>query len=195
MSTNNSGCRRWSSYAASRCDEVAGGEEDESSVPVLGAENHALAFDALEFAWREVGDEAYLSADEFFGLWIVECDAADDGAGLGGSVVELELEEFVGLGHLGALEDGGDADVEASEVVDGNVVLDGGGLPCIEGVLLLGGLEFVDLRLDGLVGDLLEEQLGGADGVSFGEEFGAAGILPAFGGQVEHGVQFVGREG
>ena len=189
------GCRRLSSHAAARGDEVAGGEEDEAAVSVFGTEDHALAFDALEFAWREVGDEAYLSANELFGLGVVECDAADDGAGLGGAVVELELEEFVGLGHLGALEDSGDADVEAREVVDGNVVLDGGGLPGVEGILLLGGLEFVDLRLDGLVGDLLEEQLGGAYLVPFGEEVGAAGVLPAHGAEVHDAVHLVGGEG
>ena len=188
-------CRRLSSHAAARGDEVAGGEEDEAAVSVFGTEDHALAFDALEFAWREVGDEAHLSADELFGLGVVECDAADDGAGLGGAVVELELEEFVGLGHLGALEDGGDADVEAREVVDGNVLFDGGGLPSVEGILLLGGLEFVDLRLDGLVGDLLEEQLGGAYLVPFGEEVGVAGVLPAHGAEVHDAVHLVGGEG
>ena len=182
-----------SDIAAGR-DHVAGGEEDEATVFILGTENHALTLDTLELARREVGDEADLLADEFLGFGVVFGNAADDGS-RSHSILNLELQQFVGLGDLLAFEDGTHTDVHLAKVVDGDRSFHLGRLPGVEFILDLGGLQLVDLGLDGLVADLLEEELGFLDSVAFHEDVGTAGISPTQSLQVHHGMPLVGSEG
>ena len=75
-----------------------GADDHEAAVGIFSAENHALAFDALEFAWWEVGDKAHFLANQVG--WLVEFgDTAHDGAAAH-AVVNLELKQLVGLLHL-----------------------------------------------------------------------------------------------
>ena len=52
---------------AAGLDGAGGADDDEAASCVLGTQDHALALDALEFAWREIGDEAHLLAHELLG--------------------------------------------------------------------------------------------------------------------------------
>ena len=76
-------------YLAAGLDGAGRADDHEASVGILGAQNHALALDALEFAGREVGNETYLLTHQFLGL-IPLGDAADDGAA-SHAVVDGEL--------------------------------------------------------------------------------------------------------
>ena len=153
-----------------------------------------MTFYAFELARREVGDEADLLAYQRLRVGVELGDAADDCAGTH-SVLNLELEQFIGFRHLAAFQDGSHADVHTSEVVDGYRRFYLGGFPCVEGILFLGLQQFVDLGLDGLVAYLLEKELGLLNGVAFHEEVGVTGILPAHGTEVHDAVHLVGREG
>ena len=173
------------------------GEEDEAAVLVLSGEEHALAVDAFEAACGEVGDEAYLCADEGGRVGVALGDAADDGARVGRAVVDRELEQFVGLRDLGALEDGADTDVETGEVVERDGVLERGGLPGVELVLLTCGEEFVDLGLDGSVVDRLEEEFGLSERGAGEKDVGCASLVPEDGavGEREHTAEGLSGEG
>ena len=67
-----------------------GTDDHEAAVGIFCAENHALAFDALEFAWWEVSDEAHLFAHQHLRVGVEFGDAADNSAFLH-SVVNEEL--------------------------------------------------------------------------------------------------------
>lgn len=183
-----------STHVAAGGDDIAGGEQDKAAVFILGTENHALTLDTLELARGEVGNETDLFANERLRVGVVFGNAADDGS-RSHSILNLELQQFVGLGDLLAFEDGTHTDVHLAKVVDGDRGFHFGRFPCVEFVLDLGGLQLVDLGLDGLVADLLEEELGFLDGVTFHEDVGTAGISPTQSLQVHHGMHLVGSEG
>ena len=145
-------------YLATGLDGTGGADDDEASASVLGAQDHALALNSLEFAGREVGDKAHLLAHQVLGL-IPLGDAADDGAS-GHAIIDRELQQFVGLFHLLALEDGAHTDVELGKVVDSARGGDGLGLEVINDVLLLDTLQSLNLGIDDAVLDLLEQQHG-----------------------------------
>ena len=77
---------------AAGLDGACRADDHEAAAGILGTENHALALNALEFAWREVGDEANLLAHEFLGL-IPLGDTADDSTS-SHAVVDGELVFF-----------------------------------------------------------------------------------------------------
>ena len=77
---------------------------------------------ASVMAGGEVGDDDDGAADHVLGLDVF-ADAGADLAGRARAVVDLELQELVGLGvELGG-EDLGDAEVELGEVLDGDLGL------------------------------------------------------------------------
>ena len=99
------------------------GGDGKGAVEVLGREYHALGDEAVfELARGKVGHEEDLFAHELFGL-VPLADATDDGPILN-SVGNLELQEFLHLGHSFALEDRTHTDVELLEVLEGDGFLD-----------------------------------------------------------------------
>ena len=162
------------------------------SVGILGAQDHSLRLNALERAWREVGDKAHILAHEVLG--VVELgDARDDGASLQ-SVVDGELEELVGLLHLLTGEHLAHADVELLEVVERHRGRHSLGLEVLEDVLLLDALEAVGLNLYGLIIDFLEEQFGFLHSVASLEDVDRAQLVPVGMVEVDHLAQFLGAE-
>ena len=113
-------------FGWSLADDVAWGDaffrSDEAKAAIVCAchQDHALALNSAQFAWREVDEERDLTAHHIF-RGEVFGDAADDRAGVE-PCVDGELQELVGLGDLFAFEDGADAEVEFGEVVEGDFV-------------------------------------------------------------------------
>ena len=144
---------------------------------VYGTEDHAFAHEAvLELAGSKVGDEEHLLAYEFLG-GVVLGDAAHDGA-VGEAVGNLELEEFLHLGHALALEYGTYTDIELFPVFERYKGLHGLGLVvgCLVGLLDI--FETLHLCIDGAVLDLLEQEFSLTQSVACGKEVGAAELLP-----------------
>ena len=106
-------------------------------------------------------------------------DAADDGAGLAGAVVEGEFQQLVGLGNFLAGSDRGNADIALAESVEVDIGLLGSGFPGLETVFLLDAFEAFGLGGDGLVIDFLEEQSGRCDSRSCRNDLGAAELCRA----------------
>ena len=148
----------------------------QGAVGVLGGEDHALRFYAVEFARGEVGYEAYLLTHEVLGL-VEFGDARDDGAGAH-TVVDEEAEQFVGFGNGLTFKHFAHAYVEFEERVE----VDGSGLrfglPSFEAVLLLDGGEAVELGLDGVVFDFFEEELRFVELGAGGYDVGLAEVVP-----------------
>ena len=147
-----------SPYLAAGLDGTCRADDHKAASGILGTQNHALALDALEFAGREVGDEAHLLAHQVLGL-IPLGNTADDGASCH-AVINGEFQQLVGLFHFFALHDGAHTDVEFGKVVDGARCSDGFGFEIIDDVFLFDALQTLDLGIDDIVLDFLEQQHG-----------------------------------
>lgn len=129
------------------------------AVIVFGRKYHALALDAHQSARCEVGNEEHVAAYEFLRR-VIFGNARHDGALLPAAVVKGEFQEFVGLLHLLAVHDVTHADVQLLPLVEGDVFLDRFGLAGGGFIGLLGGLQLLQLALDGLVVYLFKQQFG-----------------------------------
>ena len=63
---------------------------------VNSAKQHSTGFNSHHGSWRQVGDGDQGLADQFFRL-VVSVDSGKDGTVCAGSVVQGELEKFLGL--------------------------------------------------------------------------------------------------
>ena len=82
-------------------------------------EEHAVGLEAAHLAGGEVGDDDDAASNEIF-RGVPLGDAGED-LTLFVAEVDLEAEEFVGLGDALGDEDAGDAEVYLGEVVDGDL--------------------------------------------------------------------------
>ena len=113
-------------FGWSLADDVAWGDaffrSDEAKAAIVCAchQDHALALNSAQFAWREVDEERDLAAHHVFGGEVLG-DAADDSPCIE-PCIDGELQKLVSLGDFFAGEDGADAKVEFGEVVEGDFV-------------------------------------------------------------------------
>src|SRR5580698_3166365 len=92
------------------------GEDGAAFGADAGGDDHAVGFDAAEFARGEVGDDDDFAVDQFF--WLVELrDAGADLADFGADV-DGELEQFVGADDALGGFDLADAHLDFDEIVD-----------------------------------------------------------------------------
>ena len=152
------------------------GKQRELALVVLGTQNHTLAHNAAHCTWGEVGDETYLLAHKLLGLEVL-CYSRENGA-CAYAVVYLELQQLVGFGYFGALEHCAHANVELEEVVECTLGAYGVCLVVCSLILFLYAVEAVELRLDGVVLYLLEQEASLAKFVTLGKKVGAAQVLP-----------------
>ena len=156
---------------------AVGRDDAQRSVGVGGAEDHAAALHAHQFARREVGDEAYLLALQLLGL-VHLGDAAHDDAVLARAVVDIELEELVAALDLLAVLHRADAQVELLKVGEGRHGLVCFGLGLLQLVGALCSLQLVHLSLHSSVVYLLEEQFGLCELMTFGDERRRTEVVP-----------------
>ncbi len=102
-----------------------GGEDGLAVFAVGGGEEHAVGFEAAHLAGGEIGDDDDAASDEFFG-GVPLGDAGED-LTLFVAEVDLEAEEFVGLGDAFGDEDLCYSEVDFGEVVDRDLWGSGGG--------------------------------------------------------------------
>ena len=93
-----------------------GGEDGFAVFSGGGGEEHAVGLEAAHLAGGEVGDDYDLFSEEFFGG--VPLGYAGEDLALFVAEVDLEAEEFVGLGDALGDDDLGYAEVDLDEVVD-----------------------------------------------------------------------------
>ena len=130
-----------------------------------------MALDAHHLAWRKIGNEENILADELF-WFIIGSDAAEDGAVNARTIIDGELEELLRLLHLLAVLDVANADVHFFKRFKVNVFLQWRGNIIGSLVGLLGVVKLLELSLDGFVFNLFEEQRRCAELVSWLEKFG-----------------------
>ena len=131
FSSLNASAYRASGLYLSQCRGDA-----ERLVEVLGTENHALALNAHQLAWGEVGYEEHVLAYELF--WLIELgDARHDGPVDARTVVKGELQQLVGFLHFLASLDMAYPDVKFLKVGEVNGLLHRCSLVCRSGICLL----------------------------------------------------------
>ena len=131
------GCGRRACERSSGNDGTDGGvahgrEEDDAALGALrgclfpgrggGGEEHAAGFLAADGACGEVGDDDDELSDEFVRR-VVLADAGADLSCLARAVVELELEEAIGVRVRLGVRDARDAEIEPREVIEGDLGL------------------------------------------------------------------------
>ena len=121
------------------------------------------------------------------------CDTRKDCACLK-TVVNLELQQFVGLGHLCTLEYGTHTHIKLHEVIESTLRTHWVSLVVGSLVLLLDALKTVELRLDCLILDFLEQQADLAQLMSLGKKLCTAETCPLECVKVEHATQFLAAE-
>ncbi len=169
------------SHLASRPHLPERSGDAERAVEVEGREYHAQALYAHHLAGREVGDEQHVLAHELLGLVELR-DAGENGAVGAAAVVDGKQQELVRLPHCLAVLDVAHAYVGLLPLVKRNVGLHRlclivlGGLCGLVG-LLCGG-KLVELALDGIVLNLLEEQMRLTELMARLEEVGVAQLGP-----------------
>src|SRR5580704_7979758 len=97
-----------------------GGEDGAAFGADAGGDDHAVGFDAAEFARGEVGDDDDFAVDQFFGL-VELCDAGADLADLGADVYG-ELEQFVGADDALGGFDLADTHFDFGEIFDADAL-------------------------------------------------------------------------
>src|SRR6185437_7236342 len=78
--------------------------EDRLAAFERGGDDHAVRFDASEFARVQIGDDYDFAADEFF-RFVGFCYAGDDGSRFWFADIDFQVEEFIGsLDRLGGFD-------------------------------------------------------------------------------------------
>ena len=93
--------------------------ENADRITAGACQNHALALFATDDSWFEIGDDDDLGSDEAFRI-VMSLYAGADLAAIRSAVIQLDLEQSIGIGvQFGGL-DRGDPQIYLSEDIEGD---------------------------------------------------------------------------
>ena len=151
-----------------------------------------MRLNALELARSQVGNKAHLLAHQVLGV-VVLGNSRHDGAPAH-AVVNLELQQFVSLRHLGTFNHLAHANVEFHKLLEVDVLSHRSRLEVVDFVLLLDVLKALDLRFYHVILNLFEQQFGLANLSAGSNDVGRAELVPVELGEVNHATKLLGAE-